>query len=399
MDALQTTTSGMSLSLLSLGNAPLDDDLIREWTEVMEVEESLNHLYSSPSWFEHLRLADAGEDLRLGLIRDEDGRLAGVCPVRLQPYTLPLDVWSHALARIKLRAVAVPGAEPLFPAKPHLFRRFFDAIFQEFPHCDCVYLPTVAKDNYAWEFFREEAHSSPEYFVYLPYGSRPWHWLKLEGDFESYLLAQMGKKGRYNLRRTVRLLREHGGGSLECERVTSADQIADFLPAAAEVSAATWQRRVLGSRIENSAAQAESLRDLAERRLLRAYLLRCGGRPVAFAIGYQFEQVFHYVEVGFDQSFASFSPGTALLYLIVEDLFRHDSPAILNFGIGDAPYKRRFSNREGRDACVILFRRTLRNRLRRFTHRWFLALVEGAKRILRRKTRANPTVVPKELAV
>ena len=383
---MHATQNDISLDFRPAAEALGDADFRADWEALLHGEAGLNRLYSAPTWIEHLVHTNPEAESLLGVVRDEGRRLIGVCPLRVQRLPLLFDVWNRVLAKSMLGAVCLPVGEPLFPRTPEVYRRFFQGVFQAVGRCDCVYLPVLPTDSYAWRFFQEEGGQSRDYFVYLPDGVRPWHRLELHGDFESSLRT-MDKKGRYNLRRQVRELRDHGGGSLECTCIVSEDQVGDFLQAAAVVSEKTWQRRVLGPRVVNTEQRTKLLKDLASRKLLRAYLLQCGGRPCAFAIGYQFEQVFHYEEIGFDESLARFSPGTVLLYLLIEDLCNHSSLSVLNFGIGDAMYKRRFGNRTGEDAAVILFRKSIRNRLRQVCHSSFRSAVHLAKKMLRRKVK------------
>jgi CelD/BcsL family acetyltransferase involved in cellulose biosynthesis len=81
-----------------------------------------------------------------------------------------------------------------------------------------------------------------------------------------------------------------------------------------------------------------------------------GERAVAFVLGFQYRGVFHYSDVAYDEEFAGLSPGSVLLFLLLEDLFGHCRPSILHFGIGEADYKRRFSNFKEYDNEVLLMR-------------------------------------------
>ena len=89
-----------------------------------------------------------------------------------------------------------------------------------------------------------------------------------------------------------------------------------------------------------------------------------GDQPVAFKIGSQHRGVYRDREFGFDMDFASYSPGEALLLMILEDLTEHDSPHTYDFGEGDAEYKRRFSNEITKSGSVLLFPPTARNKVR-----------------------------------
>src|SRR5262249_45949458 len=108
--------------------------------------------------------------------------------------------------------------------------------------------------------------------------------------------------------------------------------------------------------------------DLAERNLLRAYILSGDKTPCAFVLGYQYGSVFHYADPRYHQDFKDLSPGIVLLYLMVEDLISHRPARQLNFGASDALYKRLFSNVHYEEAPVLLLRKTSQNAARVFSH-------------------------------
>ena len=91
------------------------------------------------------------------------------------------------------------------------------------------------------------------------------------------------------------------------------------------------------------------------------------------------EEMRRHPEIGYDARLARFSPGAVLLFLLVEDLTLHRRPRVVNFGIGDAHYKREFGTVELSDASIFLLRRTVANRLRVAVHRGLIALRTRAK--------------------
>ncbi len=141
-------------------------------------------------------------------------------------------------------------------------------------------------------------------------------------------------------------------GETRLERITSADQVPEFLAHAHEISRQTWQSRTLGLRIRNSDAERASLTALADAGLLRSYLWYSNGEPAAFCIGNQAHGVFNYEEVGYATKFARFSPGQMLVVQMIEDLLVHDRPEWFDFGGGDADYKRMFANHTSTSGTV-----------------------------------------------
>jgi CelD/BcsL family acetyltransferase involved in cellulose biosynthesis len=203
------------------------------------------------------------------------------------------------------------------------------------------------------------------------------------GSFDDYL-GGMGGKSRNTLRRKVRQLEKRKDG-VEIRRVHDPSQVPEFLEAAAEISKNSWQQRVLGDRLSDDERTRQSLSDLAGRGLLRSYLLISGSDPTAFLIGYQYRGVFNSGELGYDQRYSDYSPGTVLWYLLLEDLHGDPSMTLLNFGMGDAAYKRRFGNDQSSDASWLVMRRSPRNRLLARTHAAFDGSVEVVKKIIGRR--------------
>ncbi len=377
--------TGYTISCLSpsgLHSSPLVGE---QWRAIAERDAGVGALYASPDWFEHLCATEPDSTYFAAVVQDGTSQLLGVVSGRQQSFSLRYDLFSRSLGATRLRAVKIIAGSPLLPADVEVYDAVFGSICESWPEADCLFLESVPTDTFLWRYLHQSGGSNL-WRLYLPYGLRPWHSLRLEDSFEAYL-AGMGRKARYNLRRTVASASEEGG-SLELLRIECEDDVAKFLDGATEVSRASWQHRVLGPRLGNGPSHVARFCDLAARGILRGYLLKIGGTPAAFAVGHQYRNVFHFVETGFCESLAGLSPGTVLLYRLIEDLHVYRKPALLSFGIGDATYKRRFGNCTGEDAAVLLLRRTLVNRLRQVGHAAFQEFVRFAKCLLGRKVQA-----------
>jgi CelD/BcsL family acetyltransferase involved in cellulose biosynthesis len=152
-------------------------------------------------------------------------------------------------------------------------------------------------------------------------------------------------------------------GRTQLTRVTEIEQIPDFLNAAHAISQQSWQSRRYGLRIRNDENELRQLSALAQHGMLRSYLWSVNDKAAAFAICNQHRGCFRYEEIAYCAEFAQFSPGRTMLYQIVEDLMAHDSPRCLDFGGGDAEYKRQFANRQLRSGTVWLVPGTVRANL------------------------------------
>ncbi|HEX6837851.1 MAG TPA: GNAT family N-acetyltransferase, partial [Polyangia bacterium] len=191
------------------------------------------------------------------------------------------------------------------------------------------------------------------------------HEIALPGSFDEYLAAQFTSKHRGNLRRTVKALRDASGGTIALERFDRPGDGARFFDAAQPVAAVSWQAK---GGTEFGPDLRARLDDLAARGLLRSYLLRVGGEPCAFVIGYQWRSEFHYIRIAYDPKFAKLSPGTALLYLLIEEMCAEKRVTLFSLGAGDFGYKSQFGNVHVEVGDLWLLRKTLHNRVLASAH-------------------------------
>ena len=213
--------------------------------------------------------------------------------------------------------------------------------------------------------------------------TRVFIYLELGKSFEEFLLGKQ-KRTRNTLKRRVRKLKEHGQGLLECCRIEAPDQVEDFHVAALSIDRQSWQSQSLGRSLEETPLYRESLMSAAKLGCLRAYLLKCGGRPCAFVIGYQDGDVLQFEQTAYAQEWHEFSPGTVLYYMLMQDLYEHRPPRLLNFGVGINPHKRLFSNQSTFDTALYVLRPTLHNRLRMAAYGLFTGGLKLAKRLFKK---------------
>jgi CelD/BcsL family acetyltransferase involved in cellulose biosynthesis len=357
-------------------------EVLDDWQALVAEGSSLYALYQSPQWFEHLRHTEPADRLLLTIARDDVGRTVGVVPVQVGRHDLLFEGKSRLLWKSPLKTAFILGSQPLLPPDDGLHDALFRSLHERLSGCDAVYLHCVPTDSFLWSYLQRSPSVRQQFLFHLPAGVRPFHAIALPGSYGDYL-AQFGKKKRYNLKRQVRLLREHGAGQLDLERIATPGQVSAFTGAVEELAQKSWQPDARDL-VEDPAIFYRKLADLAERDLLRSYVLRCAGQACAYVLGYQFRGVYHYANVGYDQALKAFSPGTVLLWLLLEDLFAHVPPQLVNFGIGHSRYKEEFGNLHSEDASVLLLRKTPANRLRRGCHATFRSLRGLARQLLRR---------------
>lgn len=187
------------------------------------------------------------------------------------------------------------------------------------------------------------------------------YYVEISGTFEEYL-KRRSAKSRQNLKRSVKHFLELTPNSLIIS--TTPNEILDFHHQAAAISKCTYQERLLGSGLP---ASPDFLRFLQEKALdggVRGYILRDGVQPIAYALCLSRGENLVYEFIGYLPQHAERSPGTVLLYLILQDLFDLGKYPMLDFGPGQAFYKESFATCKNEYAESYLFRNTLKNRLK-----------------------------------
>jgi hypothetical protein len=272
--------------------------------------------------------------------------------------------------RMSLRGYVVAGSHvlvrPGWMVPEKLFQVLGDQLIQD--GADFLLVEHVDEECALWQ--QLASLQMQGFRMLLPKGIQPRYQIQFSASPEDYW-SRFSSSSRKTFRRLLRKA-EH----MRLERITEPEQVATFLRDAVAVSAQSWQRKQLGSRIENDEFTRERLEILAERRELRSYLLYDGELPIAFELGLQYGDTFFGEETAYDLRYAKSSPGQVLLLRELEDLMSFNQPGCYDFGFGDAEYKQHFADPGGRSADVLLIPPTWRARSRS----WILEMALSAGR-------------------
>jgi hypothetical protein len=176
------------------------------------------------------------------------------------------------------------------------------------------------------------------------------------GTFEEYL-AKFSSKTRKNLRRSVAKFAVTGDEPCWREYRTPSEAT-EFLRLAATVSAQTYQAKLFSDRLDDDEATRAALEARAAENCFRGYLLFLAGRPVAFALCEGNGDTLIYKQPGYAPEHKQLSPGTVLLWHIIEKFFSEGAFRYIDFGEGEGFYKGLFSNCTVPCSRVYFFRRT-----------------------------------------
>ena len=315
------------------------------------VDFSDHTIHCDPDWIEH-HFNQQKHNVRVYLIED-DSQIVGAVPFVLSHKPLLCKLGESIVAKFPMRMLTLQGYTPNMPEETSLYDALFTQLLQSAPHA--IELGHVPTASFLWNYLHHSELIEKSFSLYSQFGPLPHPLIHLTGSFESYI-GKFSPKARKNRLREIKRLR--AAGDMQFIRVTKASEIDAFLEAAHAISERTWQ--FLRHRWGISARDFDQVRSemyfLANRGWLRGYLLKCGNSPCSFIIGQQYGQTLYTAAAGVHPAWRSYSAGTVLLLLVLEDLFKEST--VQFYDLGDhAKYKEHFANESYQEASVWLFSR------------------------------------------
>ncbi len=170
------------------------------------------------------------------------------------------------------------------------------------------------------------------------------YYIRRRGTFDQYL-STFNPRTRATILRKVRKFESIYGSENSFREYADPEEIAAFWPLARQVSARTFQERMLGQGLPDDSRFRMTIDTLARANRVRGYLLVAESRPVAYVFGPIIDnRILLYDYVGYDSAFAKLSPGTVLQYYIVRRIFQEGRVEIYDLCVGEGEHKRIFAN-------------------------------------------------------
>jgi CelD/BcsL family acetyltransferase involved in cellulose biosynthesis len=162
---------------------------------------------------------------------------------------------------------------------------------------------------------------------------------------------------------------QHCGGALAWRSYRTPDELREFHALARQVSARTYQERLLDAGLPGDDDFVAALQDAARQDLVRAFILFHGERPVSYLHCPVEGSRLVYAYLGYDPEYLSHSVGTVLFWLALESLFAEGRFAWFDFTEGESDHKRLFATQGVASANVHFLRPTPRLRVLLALHR------------------------------
>jgi Acetyltransferase (GNAT) domain len=244
---------------------------------------------------------------------------------------------------------------------------------------DLLFLPAQPTDS---PLYRAALETSPAYRR-QPFESRGVHRaLVLPGTFDEFLRSR-SKSTRESVKRYRKKVERDLGERIELRVYREPADIERIFADTEPVAALTYQRG-LGVALSDTREQRALIEVGLRRGWYRVYVLYLDGEAIAFWPGSAHGGTFHIGTPGYDPAYADYRIGTYLQMRMFEDLIADPDVRVVDYGQGDAEYKRRFGSESWDEADMHVFAPTPRALAINATRTAILAAAEGARAALRR---------------
>jgi len=222
------------------------------------------------------------------------------------------------------------------------------------------YLRRRAFDTVSFNHLRlEQAHSVISNVRRAVVDPPELHWrFELVPRSYEHTIARLSPRDRSNIRRKAKRLTTHFKGNVRLRLFTREDELDEFMSGAVGIIAGGYQGALQVGLQDNALWRAMLSADACSRRL-RCYWLEANGEPIAHETGAVYANTYHGYATAFLPKYHALSPGQMLLIRVIEDLCAVGVRCI-DWGFGDAEYKRIYGTECWVEQSVRLYGRTAR---------------------------------------
>ena len=343
----------MPTEFYNLENLP--EDLSAFWQDATRRQDKISAFASGKSWFSLMSGEDPGARLVVAN-REEGGGCRLLIPLMEREWSLDLGLLGKCITRRALNVLKAGGGDLVEHdiGRQDISQTVRD-IFSQRPESDALWFEHVSQEGRyrkIVECARDAGCFAHTIFLNLPHFRfvLPPTWDECKALRSSKSLGRVRSKENALTRELdasldLVELRSHAEWQAYADRIESlVDQ--------------SWQSQLFDQRFRVAQVQGS-----AEAGHLRGFLLMAGKQAVAFTLYYYGDETLISGILAYDRRFGKHSPGTVLFIKTLQHLYANDPPKYLDFGEGDADYKRQWANDEIAVSSVLLVRAGLSLRL------------------------------------
>lgn len=213
---------------------------------------------------------------------------------------------------------------------------------------DVVLFDHLAADSIMYSVIRSEIHL-------LSLGNFPnisRHWRMEIPNYMNEFYGRLSGNSRSNLRRMMKKI--DASHRVHVKAFEDRDNLEEGILAAARVSSKTYQY-TLGVGFVDNPQTRSYLSYLAHWGWLRLHILYVESETAAFQLGTVYKGTYFLRQLGFDPTWRDWRVGNVLFLKVMEDLCEDASVNYLDFGHGDADYKKRYGDTYSDETNIMFF--------------------------------------------
>jgi hypothetical protein len=343
----------------------LPQELLCAWRNSVQSSISIRAVTQSPEW-----TSFRGEkDVKLASLYDGQGTLVSVSPIQSFNYKVKTSfahslLFRRLLGKVRFDLYRLYGSALLFPDTEDAYEAFLNAIFLN-PKIDGLYAAVPEGNPFASYLLQKAPLQSSWFLLRIEQRKGDYYWIEMPEREDDYW-KKFKRKQSYNLQRELKMLRSTA--KVELLRISNANDVNKFVENAKPIAMNSWQKQLAGQSVAVTDAEIIKLmlRELAQRGMMRCYLLFLNDIAIAYVSGFQHNGIFWLYETAYDPEFEYSSPGKCILQMVIKDLFNYDKPNFFSFGSsgGRYPYKSWFATHSCSEMQLALIRNTALNRAR-----------------------------------
>jgi CelD/BcsL family acetyltransferase involved in cellulose biosynthesis len=312
------------------------------------------------------------------LALERGGAIAAISAGRLEDVELAASVGYRKIYAPRVRAITISYGGVLGDSSPETARLIVDRLQDPLQagEADVVRFRSVRVGSP----LHRAAAEAPRFARRQHVSTRTAHWrLDLPSTYDAFL-GSLSSSTREGVRRYSRKLERELGERSSLVRYRREDELDSFFTDAGTVAAKTYQHG-LGVAVTDDPTLRQLIKLAARRGWFRSWVLSIAGEPAAFWHGIAYRGTFTIGVPGYDPAYARLRTGTYVLMKAVEELCADDEVDKVDFGFGDAEYKRRFGTDRWDEEDVLVYAPTFRGVRVNMTRTAVLGAAGAARRV------------------
>lgn len=214
---------------------------------------------------------------------------------------------------------------------------------------DAIYLAAMHCEH---PVYQAAVRGAPFFLRHTPIKDN-FHWWAELAETPELFKSKINKADR----KKERKLAQHSGGEIGFKMFQIPEDVPEFCSTAEKISQTTYLRG-LGAGFCDNAEMRNRLGVTSRKGWMKGFILYANNQPCAFQLGTLYQSVLYLDYTGFKSDLHPYSPGRILFIKMVDQLCSTHAVRGIDFGFGDAEFKRRYADRSWKESDLYLFNQT-----------------------------------------